>query len=46
MKYAEEGNLEKICIYRIAVFPIYKQPLRERREDIPRLLNFYIEKIK
>ncbi|MDU1349975.1 sigma-54-dependent Fis family transcriptional regulator [uncultured Clostridium sp.] len=45
MKYAEEGKFRKDLYYRIAAFPIYITPLRERREDIPRLLNFYIEKL-
>lgn len=31
--------------YRINVFPINVPPLRERKEDIPELLNHFIEKI-
>lgn len=44
MKYAEEGKFRKDLYYRIAAFPIHIVPLRERRDDIPALLNFYIEK--
>lgn len=31
--------------YRIAVYPIYILPLRERREDIPALVDYYIHQI-
>ncbi|MDU1350927.1 sigma-54-dependent Fis family transcriptional regulator [uncultured Clostridium sp.] len=45
MKYIEEGKFRKDLYYRIAVFPIHIVPLRERREDIPYLLDLYLEKL-
>lgn len=45
IKYIEEGKFRRDLYYRIAVFPIYICPLRERKEDISYLLDIYLEKM-
>lgn len=41
----ESGHFREDFFYRINVIPIHTPPLRDRREDIPLLINHYLKKI-
>ncbi|TVM03208.1 MAG: sigma-54-dependent Fis family transcriptional regulator [Candidatus Brocadia sp. WS118] len=44
-KAVESGKFRKDLFYRINVIRIHLPPLRERREDIPLLVDYFLEKI-
>jgi two-component system response regulator AtoC len=43
-KCVQEGNFREDLFYRLNVISINLPPLRERREDIPLLVNYFLEK--
>ena len=45
LKAIEDGRLREDLYYRLNVFPIEVPPLRERKEDIPTFIWYFIEKL-
>ncbi len=43
-KLVAEGRFRKDLYYRVNVVPLYIPPLRERKEDVPVLVNYFVGK--
>jgi len=41
----EKGNFRKDLYYRLNVLPVHLMPIRERKSDIPMLVDFFMERI-
>jgi Nif-specific regulatory protein len=44
-KLVSEGKFRKDLYYRVNVVPLYIPPLRERKEDVPVLIGYFVERI-
>lgn len=45
LEMVETGKFRRDLFYRLDVFPIHIEPLRNRKEDIPELIQYFLESI-
>lgn len=43
-KMVAQGSFRADLFYRLSIFPIILQPLRDRREDVPLLIQYFVDK--
>jgi len=44
-RWVEEGKFRQDLYFRLSVLPIYLPPLRQRVEDIPELVSYFLERL-
>lgn len=45
-KMVEDGSFRLDLYYRLNIFPVFVPPLRQRKDDIPALIDFFVKKFR